>query len=242
MCGAAAQSTTGYFWTMSNSVFLSEIRGNEFSLRYHHVREGLEREGVRRGSLSFTGIVRGREVSGSGYLYSGRCGKRISYGATGIFSPDYSKLSISGIAHLLDGKCNQVESGQKISATYESMMPPGEIAAIFEGVARSTQGPLSDIAGIAAEHTTFAHRAGLSERERLSLSRAKDVAIATGEAVRWESENGKSAVTVRGGGNEFVMGGRRCRVIRKDDVIVDGIEVPPYSSTECLHGQEWKEA
>lgn len=235
-----AEGRDGYFWRMSGSVFSMFIEEGQFQLRYHHVRSEMEREGVSQGSLSFAGHVEDGRVTGFGYLYSGRCHRRISYEAGGRFSPDFRVLTVSGNASLLDERCRQVASTTRVTAIYESMRPPGEVAQMFAAVAATAPGPLGSIVAFGAQTTAEAYFAGLNERDQLSLSRAKNLAVETGGEIYWRSDDGRASATIKADGDEFWRNGRRCREFTKDNVIIDGRIMPSHQSVECLYGSEWR--
>jgi tetratricopeptide (TPR) repeat protein len=70
-------------WNLNGSVISLEVDGPALAFRYDKPRKGMRDEGVRSGTLLFSGTREGDAVSGTGYVFSRRCGA-LPYPVTGV--------------------------------------------------------------------------------------------------------------------------------------------------------------
>ncbi|MFZ5735022.1 MAG: caspase family protein [Pseudomonadota bacterium] len=71
----AALTPTQTLWDHNNSIMLVKLSSTGIEIYYQNPRQGMIDEGVRSGTLLFSGQRNGDRVSGTAYVFDRRCGK-----------------------------------------------------------------------------------------------------------------------------------------------------------------------
>lgn len=71
----AALTPTQTLWDHNNSIMLVKLSSTSIEIYYQNPRQGMIDEGVRSGTLLFSGQRNGDRVSGTAYVFDRRCGK-----------------------------------------------------------------------------------------------------------------------------------------------------------------------
>jgi hypothetical protein len=119
-------------WEHNGSVVFLEWKASSRSFYYLTPRAGVAGEGVRRGTLLFTGTRSGYNYVGTAYVFSARCG-RIPYSVRGSISSDLQSIQLVGRAPRLDALCNAISyfddtlTFSAVQTPYCGCNCPGEI-------------------------------------------------------------------------------------------------------------------
>jgi hypothetical protein len=85
------------------------VNGNKREFYYHRPRQGMIEEGVRPGTLLFSGYVSGNTYQGIAYFFSARCGKR-PYQVSGPVQEDGGRVTMTGIGTVINDRCQTVSN------------------------------------------------------------------------------------------------------------------------------------
>jgi hypothetical protein len=83
------------------------VNGNRREFYYHRPRQGMIEEGVRSGTLLFSGAVNGAYYDGTAYLFSARCGAT-PYHVSGMVYENGGRVEMNGTATIVDQQCKPV--------------------------------------------------------------------------------------------------------------------------------------
>jgi hypothetical protein len=85
------------------------VNGNKREFYYHRPRQGMIEEGVRPGTLLFSGYVSGNTYHGIAYFFSARCGAR-PYQVSGPVQEDGGRVTMTGMGTVINDRCQPVRS------------------------------------------------------------------------------------------------------------------------------------
>ncbi len=94
----AARAQCPSLWIVNGSTVCLTTDGARRTLRYENPRAGMRDEGVKRGTLLFEGRVDGDRISGTAYVFSGRCDRAFPYPVTGEIIGNSRTIVLSGRA------------------------------------------------------------------------------------------------------------------------------------------------
>ena len=103
------------YWNHNGSIMYLLVSGNTREFYYDKPRQGLIDEGVRPGTLLFSGTVSGDRYEGTAYLFSARCGSR-PYRVSGVVQESGGRVVMTGNASLLNKHCQVTRSFEDILA------------------------------------------------------------------------------------------------------------------------------
>jgi hypothetical protein len=91
------------------------VSGSRREFYYHRPRQGMIDEGVRSGTLLFSGTVSGNAYEGTAYLFSARCGVR-PYHVSGSVQESGGRVLMAGAATIINERCNTVRTVNDVLA------------------------------------------------------------------------------------------------------------------------------
>jgi hypothetical protein len=96
LAASAAAAECASLWSVNGSTVCLIADGDRRTLRYEEPRPGMREEGVQRGTLLFEGRLDGSTLTGTAYVFSGRCGRAFPYPVSGRMEPDSRSITLSG--------------------------------------------------------------------------------------------------------------------------------------------------
>lgn len=97
------------YWNHNGSTMYLVVSGARREFYYQQPRQGMVEEGVRPGTLLFSGTVAGNSYEGIAYLFSAKCGSR-PYQVRGSVQESGGRVIMAGTAPLVDRNCNVVRT------------------------------------------------------------------------------------------------------------------------------------
>ena len=105
---SSVQAEPVSLWNLNGSVISLEVDGPSLAFRYKTVRTGLRDEGVKTGTLLFSGTRDGNAITGTGYVFSRRCGA-LPYPVSGV-AVDAGTFRLYGSSPIaLDANCRPLK-------------------------------------------------------------------------------------------------------------------------------------
>jgi len=95
------------YWNHNGSVMYLVVSGNKREFYYHRPRQGMIEEGVRSGTLLFSGYVSGNSYQGVAYFFSARCGPR-PYNVNGPVQENGGRVTMAGAGTVINDRCQLV--------------------------------------------------------------------------------------------------------------------------------------
>lgn len=117
---ADSDAAVGSRWSHNGSVLVLAAKGYSWQLFYEAPRVGIRKAGAEQGTLLLDGQARGGEVSGTAYVFAGRCGA-FPYKVAGRMSRDGRRVVLSGQAPRIDPRGCRVSGNLDDELVFERL-------------------------------------------------------------------------------------------------------------------------
>jgi hypothetical protein len=100
---------SGSLWFSSDQLFRLSREGNQLQILYAVPRQGMLDEGVRTGTMLFSGTIDADgTIKGLAHRFSARCKAAVPYHVSGSIDASHRTIRLWGTANFLDERCNTV--------------------------------------------------------------------------------------------------------------------------------------